>query len=414
MISRSPLIAIVGAGIGGLTAALALLRRGFRVRVFEQADRFEDVGAGLQISANGTRLLFSLGLESPLLARAARPMGKQIRLWNTGQTWKLFDLGAESVRRYGFPYLMMHRADLHSALVDGVARLDPDAICNGMRYVGHANDDDAVLVRFDTGLELRCDALIGADGVHSQVRSNLFGSGRPWFTGCMAWRGLVPVDRLPPVFREPVGTNWVGPGAHVITYPVRAGELVNFVGVVERDDWKIESWRSQGTVQECAADFEGWHPDVQALIRGTGTPYKWALLGRDPMTNWSRGRVTLLGDACHPTLPFLAQGAMMAIEDAIVLARCLQSSPHDPGRAFRLYEAARMERTSLIVTRSSENARRFHNPALAHADGAADYVSREWTEQKVQERYDWLFEYDASSVDIGDGVPSAVAGAAGA
>lgn len=400
MISKSPQVAIVGAGIGGLTAALALLQRGIRVRVIEQADRFEDVGAGLQISANGTRLLFSLGLEAPLLARAARPVGKQIRLWNTGQTWKLFDLGAESVRRYGFPYLMMHRADLHAILAEGVARLDPDAIRTGTRYIGHRSDEDSVLVRFDGGHELRCDALIGADGVHSQIRSDLFGSERPWFTGCMAWRGLVPVDRLPAAFRELVGTNWVGPGAHVITYPVRSGELINFVGVVERDDWRVESWRSRGTVEECAADFPGWHPDVHALIRGTGMPFKWALLGREPMTTWSRGRVTLLGDACHPTLPFLAQGAMMAIEDGIVLARCLESQPHDPGQAFQRYESVRIGRTSLIVVRSAENARRFHNPALAHVDGAADYVNREWTEQKVRQRYDWLFEYDASSVDL--------------
>lgn len=391
-------VAIVGAGIGGLTAALALLRAGIDVDVYEQASQFGEVGAGIQLSPNGTRCLFHLGLESAISALAAQPSGKEIRLWSNGRRWKLFDLGAQSLARYGFPYLMMHRADLHAVLVNAVTAIKPGAIHLRTQYKAHAEIEGGVQITFDDREPMRADVLVGADGVHSACRSALFGSGVPWFTGCMAWRGLVPVEALPSRFAEPVGTNWVGPGAHVITYPVRAGRLVNFVGVVERADWQTESWNVRGTTEECLRDFAGWHADVQHLIRCIPQPYKWALLGREPMERWSKGRVTLLGDACHPTLPFLAQGAMMAIEDGIVLAHCLAAAPEAPALALQRYEGLRSERTARIVRGSAENARRFHNPALAHEQGASEYVEREWTEAKVHSRYDWLFSYDALAV----------------
>ncbi|HSX93310.1 MAG TPA: FAD-dependent monooxygenase [Hydrogenophaga sp.] len=389
-------VAVVGAGIGGLTAALALLRAGIDVQVFEQATRFGEVGAGIQMSANGTRCLFELGLEAPLRAAASVPAGKQIRLWSTGQRWTLFDLGERSVERYGFPYLMLHRADLHAVLVQALNALKPDAIRLGTQVRGHEERGGRVWLDIKGASPVGVDALIGADGIHSACRAQMFGAGTPWFTGCMAWRGLVPARDLPEHLSAPVGTNWVGPGAHVITYPVRRGELINFVGVVERGDWTHESWNSRGRIEDCLKDFEGWHEDVQRIIRAIDQPYQWALLGREPMPVWSKGRATLLGDACHPTLPFLAQGAMMAIEDGVVLAHCLAASPQDPAGAFRRYESLRQERTARIVRGSADNARRFHNPELAHAEGAAAYVEREWTPEQVNRRYDWLFSYDAT------------------
>jgi salicylate hydroxylase len=175
---------------------------------------------------------------------------------------------------------------------------------------------------------------------------------------------------------------------------------MNFVGIVERRDWQVESWTQQGTHDECHADFNGWHDDVHELIRNVDVPYKWALMVREPLQQWSSGRVTLLGDACHPTLPFLAQGAVMAIEDGYIVARCIEQYESDPALALKKYEAARIERTTMIVQRSTENGRRFHNPALASPDGAAAYVDREWAEAKVRERYDWLFRYDVDEAAV--------------
>ncbi|MGC4396471.1 FAD-dependent monooxygenase [Hydrogenophaga sp. T2] len=393
-------VAVIGAGIGGLTAALALLREGAEVQVFEQAPAFGEVGAGIQVSANGTRCLFALGLEAAVREVASAPAGKQIRLWSTGQRWTLFDLGESSVARYGYPYLMLHRADLHRVLAEAVLAAQPGCIHAGGRYLRHEEQGDGVWLEVEGHGAQHFDALIGADGIHSACRERLFGAGVPWFTGCMAWRGLVPMSRLPAHLAAPVGTNWVGPGAHVVTYPVRRGELLNFVGVVEKPGWTDESWNTRGTVDECLRDFAHWHEDVHAIVRAIEQPYRWALLGRDPMPRWSEGRATLVGDACHPTLPFLAQGAMMAIEDGVVVARCLAARPDDPAEAFRRFEALRHERTARIVRGSADNARRFHDPRLASAEGAADYVNREWSPERVQQRYDWLFSYDATSVDV--------------
>ena len=393
-------VLIAGAGIGGLTAALALQKRGYQVTVCEQAAELREVGAGLQLSPNALRALYQLGLEAPLRALASEPDGKEIRLWNSGQTWKLFDLGATSVAKYGYPYYMMYRPDLHQVLADAVRAIDPAAIMLGAQCTGYEQDGQGVKLKLADGRVLEGDILVGADGVHSKIRAQLIGPGKPVFSGCRAWRGVIPMDHLPHHLRRRVGTNWVGPGAHVIHYPLHNGELMNFVGIVERDDWQVESWTQQGTHEECHADFAGWHEDVHELIRHIGVPFKWALMARDPLQRWSEGRVTLLGDACHPTLPFLAQGAVMAVEDGYIIARCLDKYASDPALALKKYEAARIERTNAIVLKSTENGKRFHNPALASAEGAAAYVDREWAEPKVIDRYDWLFRYNVDEVEI--------------
>ncbi len=389
-------ILIAGAGIAGLCTAIALMQRGFRVTICEQAEALRETGAGVQISPNGTRVLASLGVLDTLRSLAVEPTAKTIRLWNSGETWPLFDLGSISVSEYGYPYLMVHRGDLQTTLVNAVIQLDPGSIRYGAGIVAVDNRTDGVTVSLSNGERIDCDILIGADGIHSAVRAAVFGAGPAHFTGCIAWRGVIPSSRLPSHIRLDIGTNWVGPGRHVVTYPLRRGELFNFVGVVERSSWGAESWTARGTRKECTDDFDGWHPDVHVLIDNIDIHYRWALMSRPPMEHWSSGRTVLVGDACHPMLPFMAQGAVMAIEDAITLARCLAESRDDHGAAFIAFEQARVTRTNRCVVAAERNREIFHNERLMNAEDASHYVSSQWNEAKVRDRYHWLFTHDAS------------------
>ena len=367
------------------------------MEVHEQAPELKEVGAGLQLSANGTRVFYELGIGEELKALSCEATGKEIRLWNTGEAWKLFDLGKVSVERYGHPYFTVYRPDLLGMLAAAVRRRKPDAIRLGSKCVGFVQHDKAVTLELENG-EAKGDVLVGADGVHSRIRQGLFGADTPQFTGIIAWRGIVPMERLPRHMARMVGSNWVGPGGHVVHYPLRAGKVMNFVGALERSDWQVESWSARGTTGELAADFKGWHEDVHALIRNIPLPYKWALMTRPPMVRWSVGRVTLLGDACHSMVPFLAQGAVMAIEDGFILARCLRefSLPE----ALVRYENARRERARRAVEGSSDNIARFHNRALADPVKGREYVEREWAGQSVASRYEWLFRYDVTTTPI--------------
>ncbi len=382
-------ILIAGGGIGGLTAALCLAARGFEVEVLEQAPEFGEVGAGIQISPNPARVLHALGLEEVLAAVAFLPEGGQTRDWRSGDLILEVPLGPLVRERYGFPYYHIHRADLIAALSEAAAEHPNIELATNMSVTGFELDGEKVVVEAGAGIR-EGRLLVGADGIHSAVRTSLFGPEAPTFTGCIAWRSLVPVDRLPEGLVRPVASNWWGPGKHFVHYYVRRGEMVNCVCVVEKEGWELESWTERGDHAELKADFAGWHQDIQCLIDNMdpGTCYKWALYDRPPMPRWTDGAAALLGDACHPTLPFMAQGAAMAIEDGAVLAGCVAADGSLPANLKR-YEQLRQERTARIQQGSRRNARIFH------MNGAETAERNRTATQSRGQTNEWLFSYDA-------------------
>ena len=357
-------ILVSGAGIGGLTAALCLAQAGHRVEVFEQAAILAGVGAGIQLSANGMRVMHHLGLLPKIAALSFLPEGVEMRDWRSGQVIASTTLGAEAQTRFGFPYFHIHRADLISVLLQGIRENASIQLHIGSAVEGFSQSESQVSVTVNEQTH-RADLLVGADGIHSRVRTGLFGAEAPTFTGNVAWRGLVPASLLPEDLVRPVTTAWWGPGKHFVHYFVRQGELVNCVCVVEKTGWDTESWTARGDLQELQTDFAGWHGGIQTLIEHMDPRecYKWALFDRPPMPQWGRGRVTLLGDACHPTLPFMAQGAVMAIEDGAVLAQCL-AAEGSVAAALGRYENIRRKRTASVQRGSRRNARVFHLDGL--------------------------------------------------
>lgn len=353
---------IVGAGIGGLATAMALARKGIGATICERAPELSEAGAGIQISPNATRLLIGWGLGEALDRVAFRPEAVEARGWKRGNPISLTPLGDAMTQRFGAPYLHIHRADMVGMLADAIRGEPLIDLRLAMACETFDLGGRPALVAAD-GRKVAGDVLIGADGIHSAVRFAMFGPEKPRFTGNVAWRGVVPATALKGVRIPPVAGLWMGPGAHFVHYYVRRGELVNFVGIVETDDWQEESWTTRGSKGHLMRDFGDWHPIVKAIVNAAPDEgcFRWALFDRDPIPHWGRGATTLLGDACHPTLPFMAQGACMAIEDAAVLAECLEGSGTDeiPER-LRRYESLRRDRTAAIQLGSRRNAALYH------------------------------------------------------
>jgi salicylate hydroxylase/6-hydroxynicotinate 3-monooxygenase len=344
--------------MGGLTAAATLRRVGVEVEVYEQAGRFARIGAGIQMTPNPMKVLRALGLEEHLVRIAFRPSVMRNRDWDTGDLTFELGLGDGAEREYGAPYLLLHRGDLHEAL----ATLVPSEIVHlGKKLVDLDQAADCVELRFADGTGARADAVIGADGVHSRVREIILGPEAPVFTGRVAYRTVFPTGLLGGRQVDP-GCKWWGPDRHIVVYYVSAGREVYFTTSVP-EDWRVESWSTKGDVDEVRAAFEGFHPDVRNVLEACPEVHKWAIYERDPLPRWSRGRATLLGDACHPMTPYMAQGAAASIEDAAVLARCLEGvGPDGIVDAFQRYEASRKPRTSRIQLESREN-RWLRHPA---------------------------------------------------
>lgn len=386
---------IAGGGIGGITTALASVDAGIDVALFEKSAALGEVGAGIQISPNGVKVLDRLGLRDAIDRVAFRPEALEMRMGQSGTQLFSIPMGEAAERRYGAPYLHVHRADLMTVLSGALSKRAPNAIRLSREIVGYAQTERGVTLTFADGTNEEGDVLVGADGIHSHVRERMIGHDAPRFTSNVAWRVVVPAASLPHKLVPPTACIWVGPGRHAVTYYLRKGDLVNFVGVVERSDWQSESWTERGEKRDLAADFAGWAKPIEAIIAAAGECYRWALFDRHPLDRWHEGRVALMGDAAHPMLPFLAQGAVMAIEDAWVLSRKLKGAT-DIAAALAAYETERKPRT----TRAQLAARR--RTGLYHKRGMAAQLTTYgpmWLAARlapgaIYAQQDWLFTHD--------------------
>ena len=388
-------ILIAGAGLGGLAAASCLMKAGHDVEVYEQAPQLGEIGAGIQISANGMHVLRHLGLEDAITKAGVRPGAYVFRLHDSGEVIQRFSLSEEHERLHGAPYTQLHRADFHEILAAKARELKPDVVRLNRRVAGFSESAEGVELKFADGSSARGDLLIGADGLKSVVRRQIAGEVPATYTGDAAWRITVPVERLPKNFLEPVMTLFLGPGGHTACYYLRGGALLNFVGIVETDEILEESWTVKLPWEKLKADYRGWHPIIQTVIDSADKDqcYRWSLHNRLPIKNWSTQRATLLGDSAHATLPYLAQGAVMAIEDGAVLTRALNQAG-SIADALQLYQRNRIDRTASVINQSSENRRLFH--LHSQEEMRATFAKRD----QGAERNKWLYSYNPMTVEL--------------
>lgn len=388
-------VGIIGGGIGGAALALALKQQGIDAHIFERAPAFGEIGAGVQMTPNAVKVLEALGLGEELQKVGFLPEAMVGRNWEDARQLFRTPLKAVCPKLFDANFYHVHRADLLSILCEGIdtSKVTFNAACTG---VEHRNGK--AVASFADGSTFEADLIVGADGIHSVVRNSLWGKTPASFTGHMCWRALVPVEQHPLPFVSPDASFWMGPKSHIVTYYVKGGAAVNIVAVAESDKWVAESWTEPSSREELLAAFTGWHSDIVDLFRMTdsATTFKWGLFDRDPMTQWSKGAVTLLGDAAHPMLPFLSQGAAMAIEDGYVLAQALAHF-EDLQEALSAYEEERRPRTARVQLEARERGRTYH---LATPE-ELEKRDREMQEQQkanpnaVGIKAEWVYEYDA-------------------
>ncbi|MCY4336458.1 MAG: FAD-dependent monooxygenase [Litoreibacter sp.] len=389
--------AIAGAGIGGLAAGLALARAGLEVEICEQAPVISEVGAGIQISPNGMRALDSLGVTDALEATLFEPEAISMRIGQTGRLIFSLPMKGYAERRWGARFCQVHRADLQEVL--RAACIEAGVVIRtGAKITGYVRERGGASFYVEDGARVFGDILIGADGLHSVTRAQVAGPDRARFTGNMAWRCVMPLELLGEDAPPPEGCIWAGPGRHAVTTRIRGGNLVNFVGIVEQEERKEEGWSIEGSREAAVQDFAGWVPQVQRILAHAEPINRWALFDRPALSTWSDGPVTLLGDAAHPMLPSMAQGAVQALEDAVILAACLCESD-DKLSALAKYETVRRDRTARVQRRSAENLRLFHKSGLSQLSSYLPiWAAARLSPAIIQGRQDWIYRYDPTAV----------------
>jgi salicylate hydroxylase len=385
-------IAVIGGGIGGLTAALCLQKIGYDVHVYEQTRVLRDVGAGINVPPNATRVIHALGLGEGIAKLGVMPASVHQRRWDDGRMLLRSPLGTEIERQFGFRQYQSHRADVLNMLIAAMPR---ERVHLGHRLVSFSERDNKVEAQFETGARVIVDALIGADGIHSTVQRELFGVTPPHFTGCVAYRGLAPAEKVADLNLEVVHQITMGPGGHFVNYFVAGERLVNFVGIFEQANWTKESWTERGDLAQARAVFAGSHKQVMGLLDAVEETFVWGLFDRAPLPRWSVGRVTLLGDACHPMLPFMAQGAAQAMEDGMTLMACLHKIADVP-EALARYEKLRLPRASLVQSLAATNKTRFHLPDGPEQVARDAKMAAGGTDFSVK-TIGWLYGHDAAA-----------------
>jgi len=392
---RTTRIAVIGGGIGGLTAVHALRRQGFDVTAYEAAPELKEIGAGVALGPNAMKALRSLDLEGPVRAVAWESAYQLLRNWRSGRIISKTPRTA----RFGATGCSVHRADLLDVLAAGLPK---DTVKLGARCVGAESDGKVASAQFKDGTQIEADVVVGADGIHSAVRASLFGPGAPRFTGKICWRFVVPVSAVPGGLPTTDGTTWLGPHGAVVVYLVRRGELVNVVAHYDNDTWTEESWIRECDPSEAIENYRGWHESLLRLFSASERHYKWALYDRDPLARWTSGRVTILGDAAHPMLPYLGQGACQAMEDGCVLARALAAMPDDVDGALKLYERVRLPRASRVVLTARERGEDNHlvSPWAALKRDALIALRRRFGVDPTGRGSAWIFDYDAGAANV--------------
>ncbi len=394
--ARKLRVAIIGGGIGGLTAARALVRRDLEVRVYESSPELKEIGAGVALGPNAMKALRSLDLEDAVRAIGYQSPYQQLRTWK-GRTISKTD-ATVTANRFGASACMIHRADLLDVLAQSVPT---DIVSLSARCESVTTDADGASARFRDGTEIEADVIVGADGIHSAVRASLFGQDAPQFTGRICYRSVIPMADLSlPKLDQYEGT-WLGPHGALVVYGLRRGELVNVVAHYEDAGYKHESWIAECDREEILERYRGWHPALQEIFEAGKTWYKWALYDRDPIPEWTVGRATVLGDAAHPMLPYLGQGAGQAIEDGCVLAAALDRLSEEPAQALKLYEDSRRPRTSRVVLTARARGADNHlvSPIAALQRDIRIAIRKRLGQDLTGRGESWIAEYDAGSPD---------------